>query len=177
MLGFRKTHGRDMWCSIAQVMCETTPLLRGECFSTSDTPSCVDRAYFSARLQRIYPCYTRTQHNRKVFVASDLRHCANVFIRRDSMKRPHQNPWDSSWFIQRCQAECQTSPHRRKRTSGRGINRPDQADSRRWRSLSAPWNSELSHGVNSLVVKRVFFFLASFPIQQYFTISFLHFAD
>ena len=97
VLGIRTALKTDLQCSTAELVYGTTLRLPGEFFqqSASDTPP--DPTTLVARLREtmrdIRAAPVRPQPQRNIHVSKDLTSCTHVFIRRDAVRKPLQQPY------------------------------------------------------------------------------------
>ena len=102
LLGIRTAVKSDFGHSVAERVYGTTLRLPGEFFDTTDTTS-LDPTNYVHRLRNtmhnLQPPTPRTQQRPTVHVPKDLQTCTHVFVRRDSVRKPLQPPYDGPFKV------------------------------------------------------------------------------
>ena len=104
LLGIRSTLKEDLHCTSAELVYGTTLRLPGDFFPAStptdmveDPLSYVDRL---KSIMRQLPAMPPRHHtNRKSYIPPDLSSSPHVFVRRDSVKRSLQPPYDGPYLV------------------------------------------------------------------------------
>ena len=103
LLGVRTAVKEDLSCSAAELVYGTTLRLPGEFFSPVQDDITVDPADFVTRLkvsmQQLKASPVREQQSRKVYISKDMSSSTHVFVRRDAVLKPLQQPYDGPFKI------------------------------------------------------------------------------
>ena len=101
LLGIRTSLKEDLHCTVAELVYGMTLRLPGEFFTSSSQPVTPNSDYitrlkqYMSSLRAVPP-----RHNaRKSFIQSSLLSASHVFIRRDSVKKPLQQPYDGPYKV------------------------------------------------------------------------------
>ncbi|GFS72822.1 pol polyprotein [Trichonephila clavipes] len=101
LLGFRAALKENLGCRSAELLYGKTLRLPGEFFiadkAASDTVQFVRR--LRAHMHDLQPNSTRSRDKQTIFVHSELHKCTHVFVKRDSVRRPHQAPYDGPYHV------------------------------------------------------------------------------
>ncbi|XP_064462629.1 uncharacterized protein LOC135373341 [Ornithodoros turicata] len=96
LLGIRTTLKTDIGCSSAELVYGTALRLPTDFFCHSE-PSTISHSSYLENLQRIFhdvrPTPTRASPSRQPFVPQLLSTASHVFLRRDAVRRPLQQPY------------------------------------------------------------------------------------
>ncbi|VDO76943.1 unnamed protein product [Schistosoma margrebowiei] len=101
LLGIRTSLKGDIQCSAAELVYGTALRLPGEFFTPRSRPNFGKSDYvhrLSAFMRTLSPVSTRIQH-RQVTLPRELSTCTRVFIRVDSVRKPLQRPYESSFHM------------------------------------------------------------------------------
>jgi len=91
----------DIGCSTAELGYRTTLRLPGEFFSVNNDKSPDPTLYVSKLktiMSKLHPPKTR-QVQRTLCVSDTLSSCTHVFVRRDAVKKPLQQPYDGPFKV------------------------------------------------------------------------------
>ncbi|GFY76400.1 pol polyprotein [Trichonephila inaurata madagascariensis] len=101
LLGFRAALKENLGCTSTELVYGETLRLPGEFFiatkAASDPIQFVER--LRTHMQHLQPEPTRSLGKQAIFVHSELHKCAHVFMRRDSVRRPLQAPYDGPYPV------------------------------------------------------------------------------
>ena len=101
LLGIRTALKSDLQCTVAELVYGTTLRVPGEFFTQS--PLVTDPASLVGRLKNVMRQLSavpvRPQPQRKVHMDNELSSCTHVFVRRDSVRRPLQPPYDGPYRV------------------------------------------------------------------------------
>ena len=103
LLGIRAALKQDLGCSVAELVYGTTLRLPGEFFTPAQKGAVDDPANYVVQLKSVMrelqPVPTRERHSYKVYVSDDLLSSSHVFVRRDAVSRPLQQPYDGPFKV------------------------------------------------------------------------------
>ena len=102
LLGIRTALKEDLHCTAAELVYGMSLRLPGEFFSSSSLPSIPDSDYVTRLKQymgtlRATPA--RNPLSRNSFIDDSLSSTSHVFIRRDAVKKPLQQPYDGPFRV------------------------------------------------------------------------------
>ena len=102
LLGIRTAVKTDLGHSVAERVYGTTLCLPGDFFSSSTNEPALDPTLYVDRLKRalqaLQPPHGRTQ-TRRTHVPEALQTCTHVFVRRDAVRKPLQQPYDGPFKV------------------------------------------------------------------------------
>ncbi|CAH8821528.1 unnamed protein product [Trichobilharzia szidati] len=102
LLGIRNALKTDAGCTTSELVYGTTLRLPGEFVSPSSFPPVVDHSSYVSRLtnamRSVKPAPLRPQ-SIDVFVHPCLKTSSHVFVRRDSVRRPLEPPYDGPYKV------------------------------------------------------------------------------
>ena len=104
LLGIQTALKQDIGCSRTELVYGTTLRLPGQFFSSSTKDHTVpDPSDYLTQLksfmQQLQATPTRAHSNRPTHISDDLSSGLHVFVRRDSVFKPLQQPYDGSFKI------------------------------------------------------------------------------
>ena len=105
LLGVRTALKEDLQCTAAELVYGTTLRLPGEFIDSTQDTSMADPTSYVSRLKttmRDLQCHAppvRATPQRKVHFGNALASCTHVFVRRDSVRKPLQTPYDGPYKI------------------------------------------------------------------------------
>ncbi|GFU82477.1 pol polyprotein [Trichonephila clavipes] len=101
LFDFRAALKENLGCTSAELVYGKTLRLPGEFFIATEAAS--DPVQFvellRAHMQHLQPKPTRSRGKQTIFVHSELHKCTHVFVRRDSVRRPLQAPYDGPYPV------------------------------------------------------------------------------
>jgi hypothetical protein len=102
LLGIRTALKEDLQCTAAELVYGVPLRLPGDFFSPSPLPVSPDENYITRLKQymgtlRAIPPRLTTNHNS--FIDSSLNSATHVFVRRDSVRKPLQKPYDGPFRV------------------------------------------------------------------------------
>ena len=102
LLGIRTAVKTDLGHSVAERVYGTTLCLPSDFFSSSTNEPALDPTLYVDRLKRalqaLQPPHGRTQ-TRRTHVPEALQTCTHVFVRRDAVRKPLQQPYDGPFKV------------------------------------------------------------------------------
>lgn len=105
LLGIRTALKEDLRCSTAELVYGATLRLPGEFFDSTITPAISDPTNYVARLktdmQKLRAQPPRKQQPHKAHISSELASGTHAFVRRDTLRKPLQRPYDGPFLILR----------------------------------------------------------------------------
>uniref|UniRef100_A0A1X7VKM7 Reverse transcriptase n=1 Tax=Amphimedon queenslandica TaxID=400682 RepID=A0A1X7VKM7_AMPQE len=102
LLGIRTALKGDLHCTAAELIYGMSLRLPGEFFSPSAAPVAPDETYITRLKQYVRTLHavpTRTHSSHTSFIDNSLFSTSHVFIRRDSAKRPLEQPYDGPFKV------------------------------------------------------------------------------
>ena len=102
LLGIRTALKEDLHCTAAELVYGMSLCLPGEFFSSSSLPSIPDSDYVTRLKQYMGTLRATPAHNplsRNSFIDDSLSSTSHVFIRRDAVKKPLQQPYDGPFRV------------------------------------------------------------------------------
>ena len=102
LLGIRTTLKQDCHCTSAELVYGTTLRVPGEFFTPTPDTATPDPSSYVAKLQESMKHLRASpprQHQRQFYVSDALQTCTHVFIRRDSVRKPLQAPYDGPYEV------------------------------------------------------------------------------
>ena len=103
LLGLRSAFKEDMGSTAAEAVYGTTLRLPGDILSPNHEKSFHDPASYVSRLKHLLsdlrPAPDRKQTPRNTFIFKDLETSSHVFVRRDSVRKPLQQPYDGPFEV------------------------------------------------------------------------------
>ncbi|GFW96253.1 retrovirus-related Pol polyprotein from transposon 412 [Trichonephila clavipes] len=104
LLGLRASLKEDILCTPAELVFGTTIRLPGEMFDSSkpddDVVNFVSK--LKSHMQSLHPKPPKHHGKRPVFIHPGLLEATHVFLRRDMLRRPLQQPYDGPFKMQTC---------------------------------------------------------------------------
>ncbi|GFW56435.1 hypothetical protein TNCV_2089421 [Trichonephila clavipes] len=101
LLGLRASLKEDILCTPAELVFGTTIRLPGEMFDSSkpddDVVNFVSK--FKSHMQSLHPKPPKHHDKRPVFIHPGLLEATHVFLRRDMLRRPLQQPYDGPFKV------------------------------------------------------------------------------
>ncbi|GFX58913.1 retrovirus-related Pol polyprotein from transposon 412 [Trichonephila clavipes] len=103
LLGLRASLKEDILCTPAELVFGTTIRLPGEMFDSSKPDDDVNFvSKLKSHMQSLHPKPPKHHGKRPVFIHPGLLEATHVFLRRDMLRRPLQQPYDGPFkFLQR----------------------------------------------------------------------------
>ena len=102
LLGIRTALKEDLHCTVAELVYGMSLRLPGEIFSSSSLPSIPDSDYVT-RLKQYMSTLRATPAcnplSRNSFIDDSLSSTSHIFIRRDAVKKPLQQPYDGPFRV------------------------------------------------------------------------------
>ena len=109
LLGIRTALKENLHCTTAELVYGMSLRLPGQFFSPS-LPSSTPDSNYIIRLKQymntLHAIPTRTQNARGSFIDTSLSTTQYVFVRRDSVRRPLQQPYDGPFRVLSCSDKC-----------------------------------------------------------------------
>ena len=97
LLSIRMALKHDLQCSVAELVYGSTLCLHWEFFQQS--PPVDDPASLFWRLKNAMLQFRATPVRRKVHTDNELSSCTHVFVRKDSVRKPLQPPYDGPYRV------------------------------------------------------------------------------
>ena len=103
LLGIRTSLKEDIHCSSAELVYDTTLRVPGEVFSRIGDDMLADPTtyvtHLKSAMQRLNTPPVRKQLQQNVYVSRDINGCTHVFVRRDSIWKPLQCPYNGPYKV------------------------------------------------------------------------------
>ena len=103
LLGIRTALKTDLQCNTAKLVYGTTLRLPGEFFNPESSTALTDPADYVTRLKlimsKLKATPVRKQSPRKPYVCHELSSATHVYVRRDGVKKPLQQPYDGPYKV------------------------------------------------------------------------------
>ncbi|GBM05708.1 hypothetical protein AVEN_175553-1 [Araneus ventricosus] len=101
MLGIRASLKKDLGVSSAELLYGEPLRLPGEFFRASKSPPDIPRflQHLKNHIQCLQPALASNHAKNKVFIHKDLPTTTHVFVRRDTVRRPLEKPYDGPYRV------------------------------------------------------------------------------
>ncbi|CAN8014511.1 unnamed protein product, partial [Ixodes persulcatus] len=103
LLSLRATHKADIDCTPAELVYGGLLRLPGEFFNSSHNPTEYDPASYATQLRAsmraIRPVHSRSQQPHALYVPNDLMTSSHVFVRRDTVRKQLECPYDGPFRV------------------------------------------------------------------------------